>query len=361
VRVVELAGIGPAPFGCMLLTDLGADVLRVERPGVTGLAGSRAGQDVRMDPLSRGRRVVTADLKADEGRDLVRRLAGAADVVVEPFRPGVAERLGVGPDDLTAINPRLVYARMTGWGQDGPLAARAGHDINYAAIAGALGAVGEPGRKPVPPLNLVADFGGGGMFLVTGVLAALVERAGSGLGQVVDVAMVDGTAVLLAMAFGQLSAGTMRPERGVNVLDGGAPFYDTYRCSDGNWLSVGALEPQFFAELLRVLGVAGDVPEQWDQAGWPRMRETFAAVIGSKPRADWVAAFDGVDACVAPVLGLDEVAGDPHVMARGSVVEIDGLLQPSVAPRLSRTPGAVGSPPGSVTVTAEQACREWGC
>lgn len=354
IRVLEFAGLGPGPFGCMLLADLGADVIRVNRPEPSGNSGERS-----FDTLNRGRRLLPVDLKTEDGAALVRRLAAAADVLVEGFRPGVAERLGFGPEVCLAANPRLVYARMTGWGQDGPLAARAGHDIDYAAIAGALGTVGEPGRKPVPPLNLLADFGGGGTYLVIGVLAALLERQASGRGQVVDVAMVDGTASLLAMALGFFSAGLHRPERGRNLLDGGTPYYDTYRCADGEYLAVGALEPQFFAELVRVLGVADRVPDQNDMARWPEMRELFASVIGSRPRDEWAAAFADVDACVAPVLRLDEIEAHPHLVARGSVVRRDGVLQPGVAPRFSRTPGEIGSPPGSQHLSPDEALAAW--
>src|SRR3954471_14905437 len=321
IRVVEVAGIGPAPLGCMVLADLGAEVVRIDRSSGPGLSLV----PYRKDILARGRRSIAVDLKAPGGADVVRRLADRADVFVEAFRPGVAERLGIGPDELLARNPRLVYARMTGWGQDGPLSQRAGHDIDYASIVGAIGAIGEPGRKPVPPLNLVADFGGGSMFLVTGVLAALVERAASGRGQVVDVAMVDGVATLTAMAHSQLAAGVWRDERGVNLFDGGAPFYDTYECADGEYVAVGAIERQFFAELVRVLGIADRVPRQHDQDRWPEMRALFAETFRTKPRDEWAAVFADVDACVAPVLGLTEAGNHPHVAARGTLVTIDGV------------------------------------
>jgi len=354
IKVVELAGIGPAPFAAMMLADLGADVLRLERPG--GTISSVIG---RFDVLARGRRSVAIDLKAAGATALALDLVAGADVLIEAFRPGVAERLGLGPDECLAANPRLVYARMTGWGQDGPLAARVGHDIDYAAIAGAISMIGEPGRKPVPPLNLVADFGGGGMFCVAGVLAALLERVTSGRGQVVDVAMVDGVSTLLAMAHGQNSAGLLRDERGSNMLDGGAPYYDTYRCADEEYMAVGAIEPQFFAELVRVLDLT-DVPPQNDRDTWPATRELFAAAFATRTRAEWIAAFDGVDACVSPVWRITEASADPHLQARQSLIEVDGLTQPAVAPRFSRTPGAVGSParpPGADTV---EALRDWG-
>jgi alpha-methylacyl-CoA racemase len=354
IRVIEMAGIGPAPYACMLLADLGADVLRLERTTgtITGLIG-------KYDVLARGRRSVAIDLKAPGATELVHQLVKAADVLVEPFRPGVAERLGIGPDECLETNPRLVYARMTGWGQDGPLAPRVGHDIDYSGVAGALSATGERGRKPVPALNLVADFGGGSMFCVMGVLAALLEREHSGLGQVIDAAMVDGVSSLLAMAHGQRAAGLMSDERGSNLLDGGAPYYDTYECADGEYVAVGALEPQFFAELVRVLAIP-DVPPQTDQSTWPQMREQFTAAFKAKTRAEWIAAFDGVDACVSPVWRLSEVASDPHMAARGSVVDVDGVMQPAPAPRFSRTPAALSTPPRLPGADTVEALRDWG-
>jgi alpha-methylacyl-CoA racemase len=354
VRVIELAGIGPAPFACMLLADMGAEVLRLERS--TGTLAAVMG---KYDVLSRGRRSVAVDLKANGASALVLDLVREADVLLEAFRPGVAERLGLGPDECLSANPRLVYARMTGWGQDGPLAARVGHDIDYAAITGAISTVGEKGRKPVPPLNLVADFGGGAMYCVTGVLAALVERATSGKGQVIDVAMVDGVSSLLAMAHSQRAAGMMTDERGSNLLDGGTPYYDTYECADGEYMAVGALESQFFAELVRVLSIP-DLPEQSDIEQWPRMRELIAAKFASRPRAEWIEAFDGVDACVSPVWRLSEAPADPHLVARRSMVDIDGVVQPNVAPRFSRTPGEIGAPPRSPGTDTTDALRDWG-
>jgi len=354
VKVIELAGIGPAPYACMLLADLGAEVLRLERP--TGSMSTLLGA---YDTLSRGRRTVAIDLKAPAAAGLVLELVTQADVLVEAYRPGVAERLGVGPDECLAANPRLVYARMTGWGQEGPLADRVGHDINYAAITGAIAAIGEKGRKPVPPLNLVADFGGGSMFCIMGVLAALIERQSSGKGQVVDVAMVDGVTSLLSMAHSQRSAGIMSDDRGTNMLDGGTPYYDAYRTADGEYMSVGALEPQFFAELARVLAIP-DLPAQNDVANWPKMRELFAAAFESKTRAEWIEEFDGVDACVAPVWRLSEALNDPHLNARQTLVDVNGSVQPAPAPRFSRTPGAVGAaakPPGTDTSAA---LADWG-
>jgi alpha-methylacyl-CoA racemase len=306
IRVVEVAGIGPAPLGCMILADLGAEVLRIDRPRGPGLSLV----PYRKDTLARGRRSVAVDLKAEGGADVVRRLSDRADVFVEAFRPGVAERLGIGPDELLARNPKLVYARMTGWGQDGPLAARAGHDVDYASVVGAISAIGERDRKPVFPLNLLADFGGGSMFLVTGVLAALVERVSSGRGQVVDVAMVDGVATLTAMVHSHLAAGIWTDQRGRNLLDGGAPFYDTYECADGEYVAVGALERQFFAELVQVLGVADRVPDQHDMSRWPQMRQLFAATFKTRTRDEWAAEFADVDACVGA--GMGETLGVVH-------------------------------------------------
>jgi alpha-methylacyl-CoA racemase len=352
-RVVELAGIGPGPYACMLLADMGAEVLRVDRPG--GGALSLSSYDV----LDRGRRSVAVDLKSPAGAEVVLRLAASADVLVEGFRPGVAERLGVGPDACAARNPGLVYARMTGWGQQGPLADRAGHDIDYAALAGALHAVGEPGRKPVPPLNLVADFGGGSLFLVAGVLAALVERGRSGLGQVVDAAMVDGVTSLMSMFYGLRAAGVWSDERGANLLDGGAPFYDTYLCADGRYVAVGALEPQFWAALVDTLGLH-DLPPQHDTACWPELRQRLSLAFAARSRDEWAELFAGVDACVAPVLTLGEAARHPHLVARGSVVEHDGVTQPAAAPRFSRTPSAAGSSPRRPGADTRSALGDWG-
>lgn len=355
-RVVEIAGLGPAPLGCMMLADLGADVLRIDRPTGPGLSLV----PFKQDTLTRGRRSVAIDLKAQGGADVVRRLTDKADVFVEAFRPGVAERLGIGPDDLMTRNPRLVYARMTGWGQDGPLADRVGHDINYASVMGAIGAIGERGRKPVPPANWLADFGGGSTFLVIGVLAALVERMTSGRGQVVDVAMVDGVATLTAMAHSMLAADMWQDERGVNLFDGGAPFYDTYECADGRYVAVGALERQFFAELVRVLDLEDRVPGQHDMARWPEMRAMFAETFMTKTRDEWAAVFADVDACVAPVMGLTEAFDHPHVRARQTLVESDGVVQPAPAPRFSRTPGAVQRGPRSPGEDTVDALADWG-
>jgi alpha-methylacyl-CoA racemase len=333
VRVIEIASLAPAPFGCMILSDLGADVLRVDRADSCG-----PGAVARPDPLSRGRRSIGIDLKNAEGIGLLLRLTDAADVLVEGFRPGVAERLGFGPQVCAARNPAMVFARMTGWGQDGPLAATAGHDIDYIAISGALFPIGRAGERPAAPVNLLGDFGGGGMLLALGVLAALIERARSGLGQVVDAAMVDGSALLTSFLYGLRAAGVWQDARGVNLLDGGAPFYDTYETADGGYVAVGALEAKFYAELLAGLGLSdAGLPGQHDRAGWPVLRDRFASVFLTRTRQEWAAVFAGSDACVAPVLGLAEAPHHPHAVARDAFVDIGGLVQPAPAPRFSRT------------------------
>ena len=351
IRVLELSGMGPGPYACMLLAELGASVIRVDRPG-------GGGQPAPAAVLFRGRPVVELDLKQPAGREAVLRLASRADVLVEGLRPGVTERLGVGPGDCLAGNPGLVYARMTGWGQDGPLAQRAGHDITYAALTGTLHTIG-PRERPLQAVNLVADFGGGAMFLVVGVLAALLERNRSGKGQIVDAAMVDGAASLATMVYGMFGTGHWTDERQANLLDGGAPFYDTYRCADGGFVAVGALEPQFYAALLAGLGLTLD-GGQHDRAAWPAHRAAFAAAFATRTRDAWAARFEGTDACVAPVLSLAEAPRHPHLAARGTFATVDGVTQPVVAPRFSRTPGL---PPGSATGSAaslNDALAAWG-
>ena len=337
LRVVELAGIAPAPFGAMVLADLGADVIRVDRIG--GDPGAVPG-----DPLGRGRRSVGIDIRTPEGAALVLRLVDHADVLVEGFRPGVTERLGIGPAQCLARNPRLVYGRMTGWGQDGPLADRAGHDINYIAVAGALEPIGRAGAAPTVPLNLLGDFGGGGLLLAMGVLAALYERERSGRGQVVDAAMVEGAALLTTFLHGMRAAGGEKGERGTNLLDGGAPFYDVYRAADGRYVSIGALEDRFYAELVAVLGLA-DVPNRHDPANWPELRERIAAAVATKTRDEWANLAAGTDACLTPVLEPGEAPSHPHNVARGVFVDVDGVALPAPAPRFDRTPAGRPEPP----------------
>jgi alpha-methylacyl-CoA racemase len=341
VRVIEIASLAPAPFGCMVLSDLGAQVIRVERP-----ASCAPGLPDPVDPLTRGRTSVGLNLKDPAGIELLLLLIESADVLVEGFRPGVTERLGFGPDVCATRNPRLVYARMTGWGQEGPLAPTAGHDIDYIGISGALYPIGRAGERPVPPLNLVGDFGGGGMLLAIGILAALVERERSGLGQVVDAAMVDGSALLTSFIYGLRARGGWRDERGVNLLDGGAPFYDTYETADGKYVAVGALEPQFYAALLAGLGLDGaELPAQLDASGWPVLRARFAEVFARRSRDEWASVFAGTDACVAPVLSPAEAAAHPHNVARGAFTEIGGVSQPAPAPRFGRSEVPVPAPP----------------
>ncbi|MGC4808699.1 CaiB/BaiF CoA transferase family protein [Micromonospora sp. DT233] len=357
VRVLELAGIGPAPFAAMLLADLGADVVRVDRPEPGALSAGDPGRDL----LNRGKRSVVVDLKHPDGPEVVLGLADRAAILIEGWRPGVAERLGIGPQAALARNPALVYGRMTGWGQQGPLAGAAGHDIGYIAVAGALHPIGRAGGSPQIPLNLVGDFGGGALYLVVGCLAALHVARSTGQGQVVDAAIVDGTAHLTTMFAGLLAAGAWRPERGRNLLDGGAPFYDVYPTADGEHMAVGALEPQFYAELLRLLGIAdADLPAQHDVAGWPVLRARFSEVFAQRTRDEWTALFEGTDACVAPVLSLTEAQHHRHLVARATYEEHSGVRQPAVAPRLSATPGQIGGPPPLPGADTETVLTEWG-
>ena len=349
VTVVELASLAPAPFGCMMLADLGAHVTRVERPGSGAL-------DVPTAALDRGKTTIVADLKTSDGLAAVRELSSGADVFVEAYRPGVAERLGVGPDDLLALNPRLVYVRMTGWGQHGPLAQTAGHDINYLALSGMLHPLARPGERPNPPTNVLADFAGGGMLLANGVLAALVARATTGRGQVLDVAMVDGASLYSTFLRGLHAVGLWSGEPGTNLLDGGAPFYDTYTCADGRHVAVGALEPQFFAALVDGLGLdATTMPAQTDVTGWSRWREVLTATFATKTRDEWAQLFDGTDACVTPVLTPWEAPHHPHAVGREAFVDVDGVMMPAPAPRFggsdlgcrhpkTRDPAAPGTP-----------------
>ncbi|MGW5421960.1 CaiB/BaiF CoA transferase family protein [Streptomyces sp. NPDC003943] len=355
VRVVELAGIGPGPFAAMLLADLGADVVRVDRPGGPGL-----GIDPAYDLTNRNKRSVLVDLKADGGPDTVLDLVARADILVEGYRPGVAERLGVGPDACLARNPRLVYGRMTGWGQDGPLAPTAGHDIGYIAITGTLGMIGpDPDGPPSIPANLVGDYAGGSLYLVIGVLAALQHARTHGEGQVVDAAIVDGTAHLTSMIHGMLAAGGWQDRRGVNLLDGGCPFYGTYETSDGGYMAVGALEQQFYDEFVRLLGIEDVAPARRDPARWGELRAAVADRFRTRMRDEWTAVFEGTDACVAPVLSLREAPAHPHLAARGTFVEHAGLVQPAPAPRFSATPGAVRTGPALPGADTDEVARDW--
>ena len=351
VKVVELAGIGPAPFACMMLAELGAEVLRVDRPG-----GSVSLGPPELDLLNRGRRSVALDLKKPDAVDVVRRLVAQADVLVEGFRPGVAERLGLGPADCQAINPRLVYGRMTGWGQDGPLAQTAGHDIDYLALSGALHLIGRAGGPPQVPANLLGDFAGGSLYLVIGVLAALNEAQRSGRGQVVDAAIVDGSAHLTTMLLGALAAGAWQQERGTNLLDTGAPFYDVYETADGKYVAVGALEPQFYAELIDKLAL--DAPDRNDPAQWPELRKVLSETFTQRTQAEWTELFDGSDACVTPVLPL--AADHPHLVARGTFVDHHGVRQAAPAPRFDRTPTSLDRPPARPGEHTREALADWG-
>jgi alpha-methylacyl-CoA racemase len=346
VRVVELGGMGPTPFCAMLLADLGAEVVRVDRPGEVGGA-------VNDRVLRRGRRSIAVDLKQQDGLDLLLRLVERSDVLLEGFRPGVAERLGFGPDECLARNPRLVYGRMTGWGQEGPMAQVAGHDVNYIALSGVLGALGRADAPPAPPLALLGDFGGGGMLLAFGIAAALVQRATSGAGQVIDAAMVDGSALLMSMFFGLHSLGAWEDRREANLLDGGAYFYDTYRTKDDLYLAVGAIEPQFHAQLVAGLGLdAGDFEGQADRDQWAQRKKAVADAVAARTRDEWAEAFGDSDACVAPVLTLAEAPQHPHNASRGTFVTVDGVVQAAPAPRFSTTPCATPSGwarPGAAT------------
>ncbi|GHG31599.1 CaiB/BaiF CoA transferase family protein [Streptomyces filamentosus] len=356
VRVVELAGIGPGPFAAMLLADLGADVVRVDRPGGPGL-----GVDPAKDLTNRNKRSVLLDLKAPGGPAAILDLVERADVLVEGYRPGVAERLGVGPAECLARNPRLVYGRMTGWGQDGPLAHTAGHDIGYIAVTGALGMIGpDPDGPPAVPANLVGDYAGGSLYLVIGVLAALQHARTHGEGQVVDAAIVDGTAHLTSMIHAMLAAGGWQDRRASNLLDGGCPFYGVYATSDGGHMAVGALEQRFYAEFARLLGLPDADALRGDLARWPELREAVAARFRSRTRAEWTEVFEGTDACVAPVLSLREAPAHPHLAARATFAEHGGLVQPAPAPRFSATPGTLRTGPALPGAHTAEVVRDWG-
>ncbi|WP_199566665.1 CaiB/BaiF CoA transferase family protein [Streptomyces triticagri] len=354
IKVVELAGIGPGPFAAMLLADLGADVVRVDRPGGAGLA-----IDPDHDITNRNKRSVLIDLKSPEGPGLVLDLAERADIVIEGYRPGVAERLGVGPEACHERNASLVYGRMTGWGQDGPLADRAGHDIAYIAVTGTLGMIGKPDEPPAVPANLVGDYAGGSLYLVVGVLAALQHARTHGEGQVVDAAIVDGAAHLASMIHGMMAAGGWQDRRGSNLLDGGCPFYGNYETADGGYMAVGALERQFYDEFVRLLGIEDEAPGRKDFARWDELRSAIAERFKTRTRDEWTAVFAGSDACVAPVLSLREAPQHPHLAARGTFVEHSGITQPAPAPRFSATPGAVRSAPARPGAHTAEIAADW--
>jgi len=358
IRVLEFEAIGPGPFCGMMLADMGADVLLLDRPDDPGLG---LGRERWSDVMLRGRRSVTLDLKSKHGVEAALRLASRADALIEGFRPGVMERLGLGPEALAERNPKLVYGRMTGWGQDGPLAPRAGHDINYIALTGVLHAIGRAGGAPVPPLNLVGDFGGGGMLLAFGIACALVEARRSGRGQVVDAAMVDGASLLSSMFWGMLAAKRWSEARGENVLDTGAPWYDVYETKDAKFVAIGAIEPKFYAELLERLGIAGEsLPAQHDRGGWPQLRSRFAQRFRARTRDEWSAVFERSDACFAPVLTFSEARVHAHSAARKAFVETGRVTHPAPAPRFSRTPGAMRGEPPERGAGGGEALAEWG-
>jgi alpha-methylacyl-CoA racemase len=357
LKVVELAGIGPAPFCGMMLADMGADVLRIDRlnagPSITG--------DPRRDLLNRGKRSVAVDLKNPQGIETVLQLCERADVVIEGFRPGVMERLGLGPDVVLARNPKIIYGRMTGFGQDGPLAKAPGHDINYIALSSALHAMGRQGEKPLPPLNLVGDFGGGGMLLAFGIMCGVFEAQRSGKGQVIDAAMVDGSALLMSMMFSFRAMGLWQDKRGVNLLDTGAHFYETYETSDGKWIALGAIEPQFYAALLKLAGLdEATFGSQMDIDAWPQMKEQLATIFRTKTRDEWCALLEGTDACVSPVLSMDEAPYHPHNTARGTFVQFDEVWQAAPAPRFTRTPPGLRGPPPEPGEQTTEALVSWG-
>ena len=358
LRVIELAGIGPCPMCAMLLAELGADVVRVDRPAASGLGIDMAPE---FHLLNRSRPSIAVDLKHPDGVETVLRLVESADALIEGFRPGVAERLGLGPQHCAARNPRLVFGRVTGWGQDGPLAKSAGHDLNYIALTGALDAIGRRGAPPTPPLNLVGDFGGGALYLALGVVAALHEARASGKGQTVDAAMIDGAASLMTSAYALRAAGVGDAPRGENILDSGAHFYDVYETSDGRYVSVAPVEPKFYAELLRRIGLESrDAPHSADRTEWPQSKARLAALFRTRTRDEWCAILEGTDACFAPVLGMDEAHRHPHNAARATFVERDGIVQANAAPRLSRTPAGIRCSPPAPGSGTRSVLADWG-
>jgi alpha-methylacyl-CoA racemase len=358
IKIVEIGGIGPSPLCCALLSDMGADIIRVDRPEPSGLGLEYA--SVKADVRRRGRPSIAVDLKHPQGIETVLRLVAKADAIIDPFRPGVMERLGLGPDDCMKRNPRLIYGRITGWGQNGPIADSAGHDINYIALSGVLHAIGTK-AQPVPPLNVVGDMGGGAMFLALGLLAGIIEAKSSGRGQVVDAAMSEGAAYLALGCFGLTAVDQWNEERENNILDGGAPFYRVYETQDGKFVSIGSIEPKFYALLIEKMGLKGEkLPAQNDRSQWPAMRERFAAVFRTKTRDEWCAIMEGSDVCFAPVLNFREAAAHPQALARGSFVDLDGVIQPAPAPRFSRTPSSVKSGPAPLGSQTNAALAAWG-
>ena len=354
IKIVEMAAIGPVPFCAMMLSDMGAEVIRIDRLNQKG-SGNRA------NVLFRGRKSIAVDLKDPQGIDIAQNLIRKCDVVIEGFRPGVMERLGIGPEICLEQNPKLVYGRMTGWGQHGKLSQAAGHDINYISLAGALGSMGYPDRPPTPPLNLIGDFGGGAMYLLSGVLAALLERQSSGKGQIIDAAMTDGTASLLSGFYGMMAMGMWTTERYKNRLDGGAFYYGSYECSDGKYISLGSLEPQFYALLLKHCGVEDKAfDEQLDQEAWPLKRHKMEAIFKTKSREQWCEILEGTDVCFAPVLNLEEAPAHPHNKERNTFVNFDGVTQPAPAPRFSRTQGTIQSSTSLIGENSEEILKEWG-
>ncbi|MCX7172739.1 MAG: CaiB/BaiF CoA-transferase family protein [Proteobacteria bacterium] len=361
LRIIEMVGLGPGPFCAMLLADMGAEVIRIDQKRQAGSGNPFPMLNTRFDVLARGRRSLAADLKNPAGKEMVLRLVEKADALIEGYRPGVMERLGLGPEVCLQRNPRMVFGRMTGWGQHGPLAAAAGHDLNYIALSGALHAIGRPDSPPPPPLNLLGDFGGGGMMLAFGIACALLEARSSGQGQVVDAAMTDGAALLSTMIYGFKAFGSWTNRRGANLLDGGAHFYDSYACADGKFVAIGAIEPQFYALLLKICGITDpSFDAQMDVNLWPELKTKLAAVIATKTRAEWCALMEDTDVCFAPVLDLDEAPEHPHNKARQTFIEIEGVVQPAPAPRFSRTPPQVGSPPAAAGQHTEEILADWG-
>lgn len=357
-KVIEFAGIGPAPMCAMLLSDMGAEVLRIDRAEDANLG---IPTDSKYSVLNRGRRSVAVDLKRKEGAAVALKLIERADALIEGFRPGVMERLGLGPEQCLARNPRLIYGRMTGWGQDGPLAQAAGHDINYIALIGALHSIGRKGEAPVPPLNLVGDFGGGGVYLALGVVAGLLEAQKSGKGQVIDVAMIDGAASLMAAIYGLRAAGVWSDQRGENILDTGAHYYNVYETRDGKYVAIGSIEPKFYAELLRLTGLESErLPRQNDRSTWPALQERLVALFRTKTRDEWCRLMEGSEVCFAPVLSMQEAPSHSHNRERGTFVECEGVVQPAPAPRFSRTPSTIQRPPARPGEHTEEALREWG-